>query len=278
MRSRRLIRGPAFDIYLVECRFHESAFWVTEQERWPELVIPIAGGFLLRHADATAACQPGRLTLLPAGTAYEVGHIPHLPDRTLVFRFRALPEDLTGVLPFRSSPVHRLLPPRTALAVQVLAEALIGGSTDGDLPGRVLDLVRLALEGVEQGTLASGMAARIERALVAVAQEQVGGSVADLAASAASSDAHFARRFRDIHGITPGAFLTTRRLLCAWSSVREGTSMTEAARVAGFSHVAHLSHTLRRITGHPMTQLESMLEQAPWDTADRLLGQVARPV
>jgi|GEM_PF-5867041 len=275
MRLRRLIRESHFDAYVVECRFHEEPVWSMEADRWPELILPTAGGFLLRHDGVVAACCPGRLTLVPPGLTYEVGHLPHLPDTTLVIRLRGESWLSAWGAACLDVPVHRLLPLPVAFGMMLLAQTLMAevAGAKTALLGRISAIIDLVMEGAGHSRLGSGMPGRIERGIRAVLTGRAGANVPSLAMTAAASEAHFAREFRRLHGMTPGAFLGAQRLLRSWALMRKGSSMTEAARLTGFSHVAHLSNTVRRIAGLPRTRLAKALAEAPWSTCDRLLNR-----
>lgn len=74
-------------------------------------------------------------------------------------------------------------------------------------------------------------------------------SVADLAAEARLSRAHFLRSFARAFGVTPHAYLTAVRLDLAKRSLARGASVTEACFDVGFSSLGSFSTLFAREVG-----------------------------
>ncbi|MDR5867723.1 AraC family transcriptional regulator [Halomonas koreensis] len=116
-----------------------------------------------------------------------------------------------------------------------LAEAPAGG-------GRPLDLA--ALDRFIDRHLAGGL------------------RVADLAAEACLSEAHFTERFRAQTGLSPWRYVMRRRLEAAHRLIREShLPLSEVAALTGFTNQSALSRAFRRDYGHPPSQLRRLSPQ-----------------
>lgn len=74
-------------------------------------------------------------------------------------------------------------------------------------------------------------------------------TIADVAAGAYLSPAHFTRSFRAVYGETPHQHLLTRRLERAAWLLRQGTSVTDACTAVGFSSLGSFSSRFREVYG-----------------------------
>ncbi|XKE46592.1 AraC family transcriptional regulator [Halomonas organivorans] len=80
--------------------------------------------------------------------------------------------------------------------------------------------------------------------------------VADLAAEACLSEAHFTERFRAQTGVSPWQYVLRRRLDAARRLLREShLPLSEIAALTGFTNQSALSRSFRRAFGHPPSQL-----------------------
>ncbi|WP_111414675.1 AraC family transcriptional regulator [Billgrantia lactosivorans] len=97
-------------------------------------------------------------------------------------------------------------------------------------------------------------------------------SVADLAAQACLSEAHFRSRFREQTGLSPWQYVRRRRLEAARRLLEESRMpLSQIALNTGFAHQSALSHAFRSAYGHPPSQLRrARLERSPGVTANRL--------
>ncbi|WP_251976841.1 helix-turn-helix domain-containing protein [Salinicola avicenniae] len=154
-----------------------------------------------------------------------------------------LDESLQHYLSFMLQEMTRLSRPADDLLVTTLLSALharqgasLVAPPASDRRARPLDL------------------ARLERFVVERLGQRL--SVADLAAHACLSEAHFSERFRDQAGLTPYQFVLRLRL----DKARELTLTTplplaEIAALTGFANQSALSNAFRRRYGHPPTHL-----------------------
>ena len=164
------------------------------------------------------------------------------------------PEEFIPLLFTREHPAMRLA-------------ALMRGELDFEVPGLfVLEALALGLAAQilrqrEPGTLAPPIRRRaaskagLRRAAMLMRDRHAASlALADLAAAAGLSVAHFSREFRAVCGLAPHQFLLRRRLEWALAAVRDGRfprDIAQAAQAAGFSDHAHLSRVCRRLTGLP---------------------------
>ena len=70
-----------------------------------------------------------------------------------------------------------------------------------------------------------------------------------VAASVFLSTAHFSRRFREVYGETPYAYLMTRRIERACAMLRAGTSVTEACMRVGATSLGSFSTRFTAVMG-----------------------------
>lgn len=251
MRITGLLRRPECAVYLVECRFHERPGWISERSDAPELIYPLEGGFLLRHGGGGCVCLPARLSVVPAGAVYEIGHFHRLPDRTLVVRLHnpdAAPANVS----------HLFLEPAEAAALQLLAAALRDGAdiAAGATASKLLLHIgrRLAADAISHSSIVA-RAGRLERALAHLLRCGASATVAECAGAADLGEFHFRHLFRDRYATTPHAVRRTLRMAQAVRIMLEGGTATSAARIAGFTHVSHLSGEFRRLIGRSPSAL-----------------------
>lgn len=251
MRLKRLLRRPECAVYLVECRFHERPGWIRERSHAPELIYPLEGGFLLRHGGGSCVCLPARLTAVPGGASYEIGHFHRLPDRTLVVKLRDPDAALTAVS-------HLFLEPAEAAALQLLASALRDGA-EAPVGATVPKLLRHVRRRLAAGALSHSSliarAGRLERSLAHLLRCGASATVADCAGAADLGEYRFRHLFRDRYATTPHAVRRTLRMAQAMRVLLEGGTATSAARLAGFTHVSHLSGEFRRLVGRSPSAL-----------------------
>lgn len=74
-------------------------------------------------------------------------------------------------------------------------------------------------------------------------------AVRDMAAALGVSQYHFLRAFKRQTGVPPHVFRTQRRVELARSLIRQGTSLSEVAQMAGFTDQPHFTNTFKLYTG-----------------------------
>lgn len=98
-----------------------------------------------------------------------------------------------------------------------------------------------------RGALAGRTLPRVREWIESALAETI--RVADLAAVAGLSPAHFAREFRRLTGEPPYVYVMRRRVERARQLLESGHSIAEAASACGFADQAHLSRLFRRFLG-----------------------------
>ncbi|MFQ3788426.1 helix-turn-helix domain-containing protein [Halomonas sp. A29] len=97
-------------------------------------------------------------------------------------------------------------------------------------------------------------------------------SVADLAAQACLSEAHFRSRFREQTGLSPWQYVRRRRLEAARRLLEESRMpLSQVALNTGFAHQSALSHAFRSAYGCPPSQVRrTKLDTSLSFTSNRL--------
>ena len=119
---------------------------------------------------------------------------------------------------------------------------------------KVLELLHLLSAQVDGRAWIDGLAAarRGPRPAIADTMRRYashGLTVADYAALARRSVSSFGRDFRRLYGQTPLQWLTAQRLDAAQTALAQGSSVTEAGLVAGYSNVSHFIRAYKRRFG-----------------------------
>jgi AraC-like DNA-binding protein len=78
------------------------------------------------------------------------------------------------------------------------------------------------------------------------------------------------RQFRAAYGVSPGRFLTLRRLDLARRLIAEGQSLADAALGAGFADQSHMNRQFRAAVGLPPGAWRRLLHRAPPSDKGRL--------
>nr|WP_243757493.1 AraC family transcriptional regulator [Allobranchiibius sp. GilTou38] len=82
--------------------------------------------------------------------------------------------------------------------------------------------------------------------------------LADLASAAGLSKFHFIRLFAATYGLTPGAYLSTRRIERAQDLLRcTGLTVTEVCHEVGFSSLGSFSSRFRALVGETPRQFQA---------------------
>jgi len=200
----------------------------------------------------------GAVTIMPPGSPARFTMTG--PARVLMVRLRWptvtawLAED-HGVDPDHIEVQPRLHADDPALA-RLLYRMAAGGGVVEDI-GRSVAVCLLANHAPRPFSLPVVPArgglppARLRRVLDRIESDLAGPvPLAVLASEAGLSPFHFGREFRRATGTSPGAHLIRRRVDRAITLLADrGTSVAEAARGAGFTHVSHLARHMRRLTG-----------------------------
>ncbi len=74
-------------------------------------------------------------------------------------------------------------------------------------------------------------------------------SLDDIVRTAGLSRFHFLRLFKATTGFPPHAYLVQQRIALAKSAIENGSSLTDAAILSGFSDQSHLTRRFKAIHG-----------------------------
>ena len=103
---------------------------------------------------------------------------------------------------------------------------------------------------------ARGLAASLASADVSRAREMLADSLArppslgELAAASGLSKYQLLRRFKEVHGVTPFAWLLQQRTEVARGLIRRGAALTQAAMAAGFADQSHMTRAFVQHFGY----------------------------
>jgi AraC family transcriptional regulator len=251
--ARPLHRGTSLRLWRCE---HELR-GASTAHRGLELTWITAGRAHYRSGSRAFSAGPGELAVVPAGMEHETtleagveGNVIELSQPLMDeiaaatslagrrFDGAALLTGGEDVLPLAQALEResRVSGPGHELVVDALLEALI------------VRLLRLAV------VPESGKCVRDARILAAMdfveahLQDVIG--VDDMAKAAAMSRFHFSRRFREVSGVSPHAFLLEARARRSAALLRRGQrSVTEAAFAAGFQDLGRFRAAFRRTYG-----------------------------
>jgi AraC-like DNA-binding protein len=93
--------------------------------------------------------------------------------------------------------------------------------------------------------------------------------VSRLARVSGTSEAHFARSFRDAFGVPPHRYLLTRRIERAAALLRDtDVSVTEIALQTGWNSLGTFSRTFRDVTGESPGGLRQRMQASPCELED----------
>ncbi|MFT7261376.1 MAG: AraC-like DNA-binding protein [Glaciecola sp.] len=81
---------------------------------------------------------------------------------------------------------------------------------------------------------------------------------AEVAESLFLSESRFLHLFSEQMGVAWRPFLLWHRMICAINAIIKGSSVTDAAHMAGFSDSAHLSRTFRSLFGMSIRESQSL--------------------
>ena len=132
-----------------------------------------------------------------------------------------------------------------SVAIEDLAPDLAGPLSELFFQGRGAELVGRAVQ-------APAPDGRLVRAAAALSD---GGQVSWAAEIAALSERQLARRFQDAFGLSPVLYRRIQRFRKAIMAIRLGSSLADAAIVAGYADQPHFTRDVRDLTGHTPVEL-----------------------
>jgi len=224
-----------FGIGLMERGGHKSSSGRGAVEAWPGDIITVNPGEVHDGAPIGQAGRAWRMLYVEPSIVAEIsldisgdrcGHTeftrPVVRDKPLAFRFRQLFDSMAGAAPGRLK----------------LDEGL------------VLLLAPLVRPGRINRAESPGVPSAMQSARAMIDDDPAAAvSLADLAQEAGLSRYQFLRRFAQLTGLTPHAYLVQRRVQLARRLIRKGTKPAEAAATAGFADQSHMTRAFVRTFG-----------------------------
>lgn len=239
-----------------------------ESDRFEPDGVAVAGHFVVMNTGPTTvdveikngrtfqrnSLPPGTLFLQPAGVPMVQRNCCYIRWSALeipsLWADRVLGQDLN------ISPMCGLADDRLTQVMQCLMTELDSGCPSGPLYSDALAVAfaaRLARvlgmndASVAQGSLGEERLNAVQAHVDAALARRL--TVAKLASIAGMSDAHFSREFKRTTGLTPHAYIMTRRLEQARRLLIAGKTICEAAVSTGFADQAHLTRMFRNRYG-----------------------------
>lgn len=214
------------------------------------LAYTVTGGVRETFGREQVRCRPGNVLLKPAG----VPHADWFEDReTITLQLEWRPEST----PRAGTALDRMLWFGTgeisALAARLYAEL---HAEDEAMPV-IAEGLALEIVGRIIRSRAPARDDRVPRWLSRVRdrlhdEPGAGLGIRDLAAAAGVRADHLSRRFREVYGMTVGAYLRQIRLeRAATELVGPGRRLSEIALRAGFADQAHFTREFKRAFGVP---------------------------
>ncbi|WP_291194197.1 AraC family transcriptional regulator [Frateuria sp.] len=267
-----LLRHLRLDTRVFHREVHCGA-WSLDAEYEPKAMFHLvaAGQCLLETADGRVACrlEAGDAVLFARQASHRLRSVPAstYEDATVLlcgyFEFasplsQVLLASLPPLLVFRARDEDADGGSAAMLFRLILAETAHPSAGGGALLDKLADAlfvyaVRHALsEGqVTQGVLRGLLDAQLAPALLRIHRQlQVPLKVEDLAREVHLSRAAFARRFREIVGLPPIAYMTALKLQAGQEALqRRGVSVAKAAEIAGYATEAAFSRAYHRVFG-----------------------------
>ncbi len=160
---------------------------------------------------------------------------------------------------------------RDAISIEQVAPLNGERPQSGDDPTLLLSPIinHLGLKLVYTGTNSTVMDERLQQLLARLNNCLSGGCLkpaswraSEVAESISLSEGRFLHLFSEKMGITWRPYLLWHRMTCAINALSKGSSVTDAAHVAGFSDSAHLSRTFRSHFGMSIREALSMFPKS----------------
>jgi len=214
---------------------------------------------LSANRPCTVEYQPRHMTLVPAGMdlwGYSED-IQYMKDATVAFDLDALEQRFEGFFDRRVllAPRVRMADERIATILQLLGNVVEESDPSVQLygDGLVASLVACLMapgRPVERpkGALAAWQVRRVTQYLTDRLSERV--DIADLAAVARLSPAHFSRAFKLSTGMAPYQWQLDMRVRRAQHLLVTGKlTLDEVAEACGFADASHFARTFKRFAG-----------------------------
>jgi AraC-like DNA-binding protein len=272
MRSgARLAVGDGFDVNAVRCAGACRGFDAPEETTGHALVFVRRGAFVRRVAGQEVLLDSTVAYLTAPGDEQRCAHPVGTDDTCVVIGLSSgLASSLAGGEP-RGLPAVPMDAASEFAIRRVAALARGGADIDGELAERVTGLVAALVARARTGgpgwapagSAAGGRAGGRER-LAGQAREimlaEPGLGVIELARRVSCSPHYLSRVFSQVTGSSISAYRNRIRVSRALERIGQGErSLARLAFELGFADHAHLTRTVRAVTGHPPTGCRALL-------------------
>ncbi len=197
----------------------------------------LPGDVFVLHPDELHDGRPGT----NAGYSYRIAYVLPALIATASGRDR---------LPFVAAPVSR-----TPVLVRAITAVLDLDVTADDGLGHAEAIAALADALTMFSDAPRSPATQVDVPMMHRIREQIADLVPRRIGAAELEREHgidrfaLARQFRSLFGVTPRRFITLRRLDMVVTSIRQGSSLTDAALAAGFADQSHMTRAFRDAFG-----------------------------
>ena len=272
MRSGSLLAaGDGFDVYAVRCAGARRGFDAPEETSGHALVFVRRGAFVRRSGGREVLLDSTVAYLTAPGDEQRCAHPVGTDDTCVVIGLSSgLASSLAGGEP-RGLPAVPMDAASEFAIRRVAALARGSADIDGELAERVAGLVAALVARARTGgpgwapagSAAGGRAGGRER-LAGQAREimlaEPGLGVIELARRVSCSPHYLSRVFSQVTGSSISAYRNRIRVSRAMERISQGErSLAGLAFELGFADHAHLTRTVRAVTGHTPTGCRALL-------------------
>jgi AraC-like DNA-binding protein len=272
MRSGSLLAaGDGFDVNAVRCAGARRGFDAPEETSGHALVFVRRGAFVRRSGGREVLLDSTVAYLTAPGDEQQCAHPVGTDDTCVVIGLSSgLASSLAGGEP-RGLPAVPMDAASEFAIRRVAALARGGADIDGELAERVAGLVAALVARARTGgpgwapagPAAGGQAGGRER-LAGQAREimlaEPGLGVIELARRVSCSPHYLSRVFSQVTGSSISAYRNRIRVSRALERISQGErSLAGVAFELGFADHAHLTRTVRAVTGHTPTGCRALL-------------------
>ena len=252
--------GRGWQVADVLCRCGPGDPPAEERHSHVSVAAVLSGSFSYRSDKGRAFLAPGSFLLGNVEQCYCCGHAHDTGDRCVAFQcgpefVEEIAADLPGIKRIAFT-THRLAahPFLVPTLARIARFTRVGHEEDAE--ALAVDTVSLALRAchdTDEAPLRAQDESRVAAAIDRINHAPDAGiSLSDLAADAQIGRHHFLRVFRRVTGVTPYAYLMSRRLMAAADALFDDDArILDIALDAGFSDLSDFTRRFRAAFGMP---------------------------
>jgi AraC-like DNA-binding protein len=257
----RLAAGDGFDVNEVRCRQPRSGFSAPEHTTGRGLVFVTRGAFVRRIDGREVLLDSTVAYLMGPGNEQQCAHPVDGGDACVVI---GLSQELLACMTGGETEVAIPAVPMDAaseLAVRQITSLARGDDVDGALAERVVRTVAaLVARGLGRPAAPTYGHDRLVRHVREIMLAEPGLGVIELGRRAGCSPHHLSRVFGRVTGSSISGYRNRIRVSRALDRIAQGeTSLAALAHDLGFADHAHLTRTIRAVTGRTPTACRGLL-------------------